>query len=185
MILRKTDAKRLTVNGLRLRKKHCKPKKVGGGRFRSAFRAIASEDQFVPNGGVRRQQVLYGREQFDLGNEYNPATSTFRPRNSGVYSLIASLLFMPVVPPPSPAPDATPAAPVPLNPTIIAIAIFVNGRPRVFSEEHLATDSGSVNVSAILRLGAGDRVQVFLIIRVGSGFIPKGIGTHFEGARIG
>ena len=40
-------------------------------------------------------KVLFQNEQFDLANEYNPATSIFIPKTRGVYSIIGTIGFFP------------------------------------------------------------------------------------------
>ncbi len=40
-------------------------------------------------------KVLFQNEQFDLANEYNPATSIFTPKTKGVYSIIGTIGFFP------------------------------------------------------------------------------------------
>ncbi|MDQ0116254.1 ABC transporter permease [Paenibacillus harenae] len=137
----------------------------------SAFRAIANQGQTVPPGMI--VQVLFQNEDFDVNNEYNPLTSTFRPRKSGIYSLMAAVTFALM--------NATP----PVNAELI---IRVNGMSQISDFEVFSTTAGVIDASGILRLNAGDNVQVFIVF---SGFVPEGsvvilsgIGTRFEGARI-
>ena len=57
----------------------------------SAFRARNTVNQPVPANTFVK--VLFQNEQFDLANEYNPATSIFIPKTKGVYSVIERLVF--------------------------------------------------------------------------------------------
>ena len=59
----------------------------------SAFRARNTVDQTVPANTFVK--VLFQNEQFDLANEYNPATSIFIPKTRGVYSVIGKIAFAP------------------------------------------------------------------------------------------
>ncbi|WP_337099778.1 C1q-like domain-containing protein [Paenibacillus sp. YIM B09110] len=127
--------------------------------------------QPVPGaGGDPFPQVLYGLEQFDLNNEYDPATSTFIPRRSGVYSFTATVTF-----------DSNVSGAV-----SVGLAIRANNSPIITDRETFSFGDGSIDASGLVRLRAGDRVQVFFTISgVAGGNIEAGVGTRFEGARIG
>ena len=61
----------------------------------SAFRARNTVDQTVPANTFVK--VLFQDEQFDLANEYNPATSIFIPKTRGVYSIIGTIGFFQMI----------------------------------------------------------------------------------------
>ncbi len=52
-------------------------------------------DQTVPANTFVK--VLFQDEQFDLANEYNPATSIFIPKTRGVYSIIGTIGFFQMI----------------------------------------------------------------------------------------
>ncbi|SFD73520.1 hypothetical protein SAMN05216378_1197 [Paenibacillus catalpae] len=141
----------------------CKTKKCG---CRSAFAAAASTDQ--PITPIEITQVQYSLEEFDTNREYNPATSIFRPKKSGVYTLFASATFV-----------------ADENVTnFFGLFIRVNGRTRITDTETSPIGSGSIDASGIVRLNAGDDVQVFFATLI-AGSLVAGIETRFEGARVG
>ncbi|MBD2870002.1 complement C1q domain-containing protein [Paenibacillus arenilitoris] len=146
-------------------------KKTNACGCRSAFRAIASANQPVPGaGGNPFPQVLYGMEEFDVNGEYNPATSTFIPRRSGIYSIFASVSFV-------------------LNTSTlvqVAMAVRVNNSPVLTDSETFTFGDDSIDAGGIVRLEAGDQVQVFFTIGgTVAGNIQSGVGTRFEAARVG
>jgi hypothetical protein len=161
---------RVTKCAKRPTKKRCSCKKHTCG-CNSAFRAIANVVQPVPGaGGNPFPQVLYGLEQFDLNNEYDPSTSTFIPKRSGVYSITASVRF-----------DSNASGAVD-----VGLAIRANDAPILTDRETFPFGDGSIDAGGLARLRAGDRVQVFFTISgVAGGNIEAGVGTRFEGARIG
>ncbi|MDQ0061043.1 hypothetical protein [Paenibacillus harenae] len=121
-------------------------------------------------GGNPFPQVLYGLEQFDLNGEYDPATSTFTPRRSGVYSIHASVSF-----------DSN--ATVAVN---VGIVIRANNDPILTDSETFPFGDGVIDAGGIVRLQAGDRVQVFFTISgTAGGNIEASLETRFDGARIG
>lgn len=62
--------------------------------YGSGFRAINNTtDQPVPANAFVK--VIFPTVQFDLANEYNPATSTFIPNKNGVYSVLSTIGFAP------------------------------------------------------------------------------------------
>lgn len=136
---------------------------------RSAFRAISNTTQPIPAGDITFPQVQYGMQELDLGNEYNPATSTFIPKRSGVYSLFASVEFFP--------------ASVGIRLTLV-LEIRVNNVPKIRDVEEFLTDRAAIDASGIVPLQAGDEVRVFAFVGGGSGSVQSGVGTRFEGARI-
>ncbi|PEL11996.1 ABC transporter permease [Bacillus sp. AFS017336] len=138
----------------------------------SAFRAVSStilrvpEDTFV--------KVNYQKKQFDLAVEYNPLTSTFRPRNNGVYLVSATISFFPN------NNDVNYRA---------RIELRVNGKPAIAIDNDFFGPilfGNTVNVSSILKLNARDKVEVFAQSST-SGSIEANVdgevSTHFEAAR--
>lgn len=141
---------------------------MGCRKIGSAFRATSCgqvvEGELVP-------LVEYGNELFDLGDEYDPATSTFTPIHGGVYSVNASVLFF--------SDDVTDYR--------VLVGLQVNGATVAFDNdfwgESLSAVIGNIaSVSAILYLQAGDEVTVFLETTT-PGDISSGVGTTFEAAR--
>ncbi|WP_169086755.1 hypothetical protein [Paenibacillus sp. PL91] len=141
----------------------CKTNKCG---CRSAFGAAAGTDQPIT---AIVTQVQYSLEEFDSNREYNPATSIFRPKKSGIYTLFASATFV-------------------ANENVsnfLGLFIRVNGRNRITdTETSPIVGSGSIDASGIVRLNAGDDVQVFFSSLI-TGSLAAGIETRFEGARVG
>jgi len=138
----------------------------------SAFRAVNNAIQTVPANTFVK--VNYQLQQFDLANEYNPGTSTFRPNKNGVYLVSATISF----------------APNNNNVNYRArIEIRVNGRPAIAIDNDFfgpINFGNVVNVSSILKLRANDQVEVFAQSST-AGFIAVNaageVSTHFEAAR--
>ncbi|MDQ0154782.1 C1q-like domain-containing protein [Robertmurraya andreesenii] len=139
----------------------------------SAARATSNADQRVPANTFVK--VRFQNEDFDLNNEYNPANSTFSPRQDGVYQIIGTISF---------DPDNN-------NVDYRArVEIRVNGNPAISTDNDFfgggVNFSNVVSVATILQLQAGDRVEVFAQSST-PGFIrenePGGNSTRFEIAR--
>ncbi|KFN03723.1 ABC transporter permease [Bacillus clarus] len=139
----------------------------------SAFRAVSTANLNVPANTFVK--VLFQNEQFDLANEYNPATSTFIPATRGVYSVLGTIAF------------------IPNNPNLdyrARVEIRVNGNPAIAIDNDFfgggVNFSNAVNVSTILQLQAGDRVEIFAQSSI-AGVIALNVNgansTHFEAAR--
>ncbi|OBZ13068.1 hypothetical protein [Bacillus sp. FJAT-26390] len=135
-------------------------------RRNSAFRAVSGVDQQLLDGMT--EQVQYQVEELDLGNEYNSATSTFRPKKDGVYTLFASVFFQTVT----------------VTAYTLDLEIRVNGVPRISDQEDFNNTSGIIEASGIVELEARDRVQVFATVFEKNVEIQSGLSTRFEGARI-
>lgn len=136
----------------------------------SAFKAVnATSEQIVtPDNPVDR--VLYPVEIFDLNNEYDPNTSTFIPKQDGVYLIIASFGFFPDV----------------VTNYRVRITIFVNGDPVVTDNDFFGEIlfGNVVSVSAILPLKAKDTVNVEAASSTSGVIAPDPIATHFEASRL-
>lgn len=138
----------------------------------SAFRAVNNTNQTVPENTFVK--VNYQIEQFDLANEYNPGTSTFRPNKNGVYLVSATISF------------------APNNNNVnyrVRIEIRVNGRPAIAIDNDFfgPINFGNVaNVSTILKLRAKDQVEIFAQSSTAGIIAVNADGqasTHFEAAR--
>lgn len=145
-------------------KSRCKCKKD----LVSAFKAVNLSDQTIPVDIDTK--ILYPNEQLDLANEYNPATSTFIPNNSGVYSIIASIEFQPF--------DSTNAYRIGISIRVNGVDIAINN---VFSSagEQISIAAVSTNVP----LQAGDRVEVFAVFSTAGVVDGDSRTTRFEGSR--
>ncbi|WP_142926863.1 hypothetical protein [Bacillus wiedmannii] len=135
----------------------------------SAFKAIKVVNQPVTAGASVK--VLYQNEQFDLGYEYNPTTSTFIPLTDGVYNLMASVTFFPTVP-------GTP------------FKVFINFR---INNVFLGGDSefqGAIALSNIIatntlqQLKGGDVVEVFASATVPGQFFASEDQSRFTGFKV-
>lgn len=150
----------------------CKPivrkKRDGKARIRrsSAFRAVSGVDQMLLDDMTAK--IQYQVEELDLGNEYNSANSTFRPKHDGVYSLFASVFFQTVTE----------------TQYTLELEIRVNGVPRISDQEDYVTTSGIIDAGGIVELQARDRVEVFATVLEKNVEIQSGFSTRFEGARI-
>jgi hypothetical protein len=141
-------------------KKTCKRAAVAR---RSAFRAVSAAPQAVA--AIAGTQVIFGLEQFDLGGEYSPLTSTFRPRQNGIYTFVASVFF-----------TATELADTP----IVFLTITVNNNVVAAETATLASRQVTLDVTTIVRLRSGDAVRVEFGTNQ-AGVISFGQVTHFEG----
>ncbi|MCM3673070.1 complement C1q domain-containing protein [Peribacillus simplex] len=116
-------------------------------------------------------KVFFPNELLDLENEYDPSTSTFTAKNSGVYLFITSLNFFP--------------DPIEV-PYQVRVQILVNGSSVGTEDEFTRGDSGDftlvILLSAKVNLNAGDTVEVFASSTTPGVLLP-GKATRFEGAR--
>lgn len=125
----------------------CKCEKGGNSR-ESAFRAVSEME--VNMTVLKPVKVLFENEQFDLADEYNPATSTFIPKTRGVYSIIGAITFLPSI----------------LEPYSASLEVIVNGNPSVFADNDYYANFDNypipsvISVSGILQLEAGDTVEM-------------------------
>jgi hypothetical protein len=139
----------------------------------SAFGALKSIDQ--PIAANTTVKVFYQNEQFDLANEYNRDVSTFVPSTNGVYTVLGTITFQPN--------DFN------LN-YRARVDIRVNGNSVIVADNDFFGGgvffTNVVNVSAVLQLQAGDRVEIFAESSI-DGTIRSNVNgissTHFEAAR--
>ncbi|PFL17042.1 ABC transporter permease [Bacillus cereus] len=135
----------------------------------SAFRAVNTVDQNLPANTFVK--VLFQNEQFDLANEYNPATSEFTPKTRGVYSVIGTIGFFP-------------------NDTNVnyraRVEVRVNGNAAIAIDNDFfgpINFGNVVSVSTILQLHAGDFVEIFAQSSIDGVISSSEDGSHFEAAR--
>ncbi|OJD87360.1 ABC transporter permease [Bacillus cereus] len=135
----------------------------------SAFRARNTVNQNVPANTFVK--VLFQNEQFDLANEYNPATSIFMPKTKGVYSIIGTIGFFPN------------------DPTLnyrARVEIRVNGNAAIAIDNDFfgpISFGNVVSVSTIVQLNAGDEVEIYAQSSIDGVLSPLEDGAHFEAAR--
>jgi hypothetical protein len=131
----------------------------------SAFAATANREQPLTN--VAGKVNIFGREEFDLNNEYDPATSTFIPRQSGIYSITAGVEF----------------EPNDINTSYRGVIIIrVNGVNTLVDGDNMI-GSSTVDVSGLIELQAGDRVEVFALMTI-PGVAGASTGSRFQGSRV-
>lgn len=137
----------------------------------SAFRAVNVTVEQSATADVPVIPVLYPNEIFDLNNEYDPVTSTFTPKQDGVYLIIASVNFFPDIE---------------TNYRVL-ILIRVNGVPVASDNDFFGEiPIGDItSVSAILPLKAGDTVNVAVSSSTDGTILSTEFAspTHFEAAR--
>lgn len=126
-----------------------------------------------PQGLYTYTQVLYPNELLDTNNEYDQVSSTFIPKQNGVYSLNASIGWT--------AQGETPF------PFYQILEIRANGNPIAENREYgpNSFSSNIVSVSVIKDLKAGDRVTVWARSLILGDIVTNPSQTHFEGIRIG
>ncbi|MEI5927033.1 C1q-like domain-containing protein [Bacillus sp. TD10] len=137
----------------------------------SAFRAVNTSVEQSVTVDVPVIPVLYPNKIFDLNNEYNPITSTFTPKQDGVYLIIASVNFFPDI----------------VTNYRVLVLIRVNDVPVASDNDFFGEiPIGDVtSVSAILPLKAGDTVNVAAASSTDGTILSTAFAfpTHFEAAR--
>ncbi|MGO4544627.1 hypothetical protein AB4Z29_07510 [Paenibacillus sp. 2TAB23] len=133
---------------------------------KSAFHAIAGSDQFILD--MIFTKVRYQAETLDLNHEFNTSTSTFQPKQTGIYTLQASIMF-----------ELNSITAVTLD-----LEIRINGVPRISDQENFTSQTGMIDASGIVQLNTHDYVEVFARASGASGDIRSGLASRFEGARI-
>lgn len=143
----------------------------------AAFRAVNNQDQRV---AVVDDfyKVLFQEEQFDIGNIYNAATSTFVPLQAGVYSVAGTVTFLP---------DST------TTEYRVRVEIHVNGVSVAADNDYWGDIDvtgvrfvNAINVSTILQLQAGDLVEVFVTSTTPGVILTDtpSFSTRFEAAKL-
>lgn len=119
----------------------------GGNRNRRnpAFRAVKTLTQ--PLAADEVAKITFEQEEFDIGNIYNAGSSTFVPRESGVYYVAASFTF---------GPDEN--VPYRTRADIVVNGVTVQVDNDYWNE---LGNLNVINVSAVLQLQAGDLVEIF------------------------
>lgn len=135
----------------------------------SAFRAIKEISQFVEGGF---NDVDFPIQQFDLNEEYEPNTSTFIPKQDGVYNIIANITFIPAQ-----------------VPSIFGIKINIRVNGNIIADYvsnqstvNMVFTTESFRVSTIYQLLAGESVTIDIENSI-AGEILGGDRAHFEAAR--
>jgi hypothetical protein len=135
----------------------------------SVFMAAATTSQEV--GPADITQIMYPDQILDLNNEYNQGTSTFEPKQDGVYFIIARLAYVPDVG------------------RNYGVKMFI-----IINDENVAaadndffgaplTNNNHVSVSTLTQLSKGDRVQIFAQAITDGNTDPDPSLTHFEAIR--
>ncbi len=132
------------------------------------FRAVKSADQSVP-GGAGYSLLTFEDVLFDSGMEYDAATSSFVPRLDGVFLINATAAFS--------------ASGLADNAVFLMITPDNGTTGAQFSSNSMP--GGEVNfddISAILYLNAGDKIQIFARSTVPGTFLKD--YTAFSAARL-
>lgn len=137
----------------------------------SAFRAVnGTIEQRFPAGPTPNPMV-FPTEVFDLNDEYDPTTSTFIPKQDGVYSIIGSVVFGPDI----------------LTNYTLRVLIMINGNIAVYDNDFFGPEvpvGNITTVTAILQLKAGDQVRIFANSLTEGVYFPVPEIMHFEAARV-
>ncbi|MBD1383441.1 C1q-like domain-containing protein [Metabacillus arenae] len=136
----------------------------------SAFRAVNTATSIPFPVANTFGRVLFSNEQFDLANEYNPATSTFVAKTAGIYFFTSAIIFRPNN----------------LNVDYeVQLQFTVNGSAPDVEVDYTGFNAAIFNVvevNDILRLNAGDRVEV-IALSTTPGSILADSRVRFAGAR--
>ncbi|WP_176523567.1 hypothetical protein [Bacillus pseudomycoides] len=145
------------------------------GIIESAFRAIKADNVLAqPVPALTPITVIFGVEQFDLGNEYNNL-DTFTPKQDGIYSIVSNVTFIPD----DPTATYTTELAVLVNGTTVASDV------KTTPPEPLFPTTTNANISTIYGLHAGDTVTIRFASSV-SGELPQFLGdkdVSFAAAR--
>jgi hypothetical protein len=114
----------------------------------SAFRAVSTESQAVP--ADTSVKVFFKQEEFDLGREYDRCDSIFIPRKNGIYLVTGTIGFIP--------------GSFEEN-YRTRVEIIINGDPFEAADNDFwgtgVTNTNAVQVTAILKLEADDKVEIY------------------------
>ncbi|GGE58108.1 C1q-like domain-containing protein [Priestia taiwanensis] len=134
----------------------------------SAFRAVNNSFEQRVTANLPLSPVQFPDVEFDLNNEYNPVTSTFIPKQNGIYSLIASVNFGPDI----------------ISNYRVLIIIQVNGVTTVGDNDFFGDIpiGDATSVSAILPLASGDEVNVAVISSTDGVLFVNPAAIHFQAA---
>ena len=134
----------------------------------SAFRAINNVD--IPLQANSANKVRFQTEQYDLANEYDLNTSTFVPRESGVYSLSSSVKF-------------NPFNSSPYNLDIVFLITNKGETEGRDNEAFAAKRPGIITASETFWLNAGDQVVVGVRSSI-AGMIQADGSTSFSAVKV-
>lgn len=107
----------------------------------SAFHAVAKQAQNIPTDGWA--YVRFDQEDFDLGNEYDPATGTFTAKSGGYYEFSCVVAW-------AAAPGVT---------GLWEAALHLNGFERYYNGHESSGNSVTRAIHGVMALNQGDRVQ--------------------------
>lgn len=112
--------------------------------------------------------VTYQTEIFDLNDEYDPISSSFIPKQDGVYLILASIVLFPSS-----------------GRVLSQLTIEVNTNPALIDNVTIETFiiPPVISVSGILRLNAGDVVTVRHLTNETGFILNEDTATHFEASR--
>lgn len=141
----------------------------------SGFKAVNANIDQIALANTLIFPVRYPDEIFDLNNEYNPLTSTFIPKQDGVYSINASLNFGSEV-----------NGEIVITNFSVLIVIWVNGEPVVIDNDFMGEIPiiNVVSVSGILQLTAGDEVNIAVTSTTAGVIISNSLSMRFEATRL-
>lgn len=149
-------------------KKKCDEKE---NKSKSAFKALSLINQPIPVASTF-VKVLFQMEEFDLGNEYNPATSTFRANKDGIYSFNTGFYLSPT------------------NIDVdyeIAVRFAINGVLVGGEVDYTGFNAAFFNIvelNDIFQLKAGDRVEVFGLSTTPGTIVAADGVTRFSGVKV-
>lgn len=136
----------------------------------SAFRTVNNTANQTVTADNPVNPVLYRDVIFDVNNEYDPVTSTFTPKQDGIYFINASVNFIPDV--------------IPSNYRVL-VEIYVNGNPIASDNDFFGeiVIGDVTSVSTILQLTVGDKVNISALASTNGIINANPVATHFEAAR--
>ncbi|MFJ7938164.1 hypothetical protein ACIQYG_06480 [Peribacillus sp. NPDC096622] len=177
----------------------------------SAFRANKNTPQLYKAEETPSVKVLYQTEQFDLADEYNPHISTFIPTKDGIYEITAKVSFRPSKSKSDDSSKnkkdnckcdycrknsckcdyckkSHPSKDKKKHPSkegsVASISINVNGDDLDIVNDFLEKSRPiGLSVTAILKLQAGDRVQVLFSADANGEILAEAPLTNFQAAR--
>lgn len=138
------------------------------GHPKSAFKATRTTGMSIPT--TAPTPITFDNEQFDLGNEYNPANGVFTVAAAGVYHLqCASHLT-----------SGTGVG------SLYSMIIVKNGA-ELHAEDRQASSASYLSevASTVAQLAAGDTINCAFFQTSGSAVsLTPGVRTHFSAARV-
>ncbi|TDL32743.1 ABC transporter permease [Jeotgalibacillus sp. S-D1] len=140
----------------------------------SAFRAVSNEDQQVE--ANEETKVFFYDKEYDLNHEYRPVRSVYSPKKDGIYLITGTISFEPE------SFDQNYRARVGIN---------INETPYEAGDNDFwgtgVEIANAVQVAAILKLAAGDEVEILMQSSVPGTIkanLPSNNTTNFSAARL-